>query len=65
MTTHTTSTVIKLRNKLTGLYYADGRCFNATEADATPVVKDSVDHALIRYTFLPENMVEVGELASI
>jgi hypothetical protein len=64
MTTHTTSKVIKLRNKLTGLYYADGRCFTASEDSATPVQANSVSHRFIRLVFGADKFDAIEEVAA-
>ena len=50
-------TRIVLRNKITGLFYADGNCFNSTAG--TVIEKDSPQHAAIRYTFDMANVEEV------
>jgi hypothetical protein len=64
MTTHTTSKVIKLRNKLTGLYYADGHCFTAGEDSATLVQADSASHRFIRFVFGADKFDTIEEVAA-
>ena len=66
MTTHTTSKVIKLRNKLTGLYFREGAAggFSATKAAATPVHADSVSHRFIRFVFGADQFDTIEEVAA-
>ena len=52
-----TASRIVLRNKITGLFYADGNCFNSTTG--TVIEKDSPQHAAIRYTFDMTNVEEI------
>lgn len=40
---------IRLRNKITGRYYAAGKCFTSEKGDV--IEKDSPAHALIKATF--------------
>ena len=61
----TTKQLIKLRNKLTGLFYADGRCFTANEDEATVVEHGSIDHLAICFTFALDKHCNVEGIAVI
>lgn len=61
---NTQITYIKLRNNLTGLFYADGRCFTACEHDATRIEKDSVSHRFVRFVFAADKNNNVEEVAA-
>jgi hypothetical protein len=58
-----TTTTIRLRNKLTGLYYVEGKHFSGTESEATMIERNSPSHLVIRYTYtapgMDDNMEEV------
>jgi hypothetical protein len=61
---NTQTTYVKLRNKLTGFFYADGRCFTANEHDATRIEKDSVSHRFVRFVFATDKHDNVEEVAA-
>jgi hypothetical protein len=44
-------TQIKLRNKLTGLYYVEGKAFTGTESEASIYDMNSPSHLVINHTF--------------
>jgi hypothetical protein len=46
-----TTTTIRLRNKLTGLYYVDGKNFSGTESEANVYEMNSPSHLVINHTF--------------
>lgn len=46
-----TTTTIRLRNKITGLYYVKGKHFSGTESEATLIERNSPSHLVIRYTY--------------
>jgi hypothetical protein len=48
---------IRLRNKITGLFYNDGQCFTCKEGKI--IEKDSPEHVVIRHTYLPDHIEEV------
>lgn len=63
MKTTTPTTTIRLRNKLTGLFYVEGKNFSGTESEATVIERNSPSHLVIRYTYtmpgMEDNIEEV------
>lgn len=47
----TATTSIRLRNKLTGLYYVDGNHFSGTESEASVYELNSPSHLVVNHTF--------------
>jgi hypothetical protein len=62
----TQNTQIKLRNKLTGLYFAEGKSsgFSATKNEATIVQRGSAPHRFIRFVFGADKFDTIEEVSA-
>jgi hypothetical protein len=62
----TQNTQIKLRNKLTGLYFAEGKSsgFSATENEATVVERGSAPYHFIRFVFGADKFDTIEEVSA-